>query len=84
MDSVWCDFGAALVSIRIQFGLGLDLNWVIKSLEIGFNKGYWCQIGFGFVLALDWIHARPFSINPKYIAFTPIRSTVYKPMNFAC
>ncbi len=28
MDSIWCGFGAALVSIRIHFGLGLDLNWV--------------------------------------------------------
>ena len=34
LDSIWCGFGAALVSIRIQFGLGLDLNWVITSVLI--------------------------------------------------
>ena len=32
MNWIWCGFGAASGSIRIQFGLGLDLNWVTINM----------------------------------------------------
>ncbi len=51
---VWIRIGAALVSIRIQLGLG----WRAFGLSLDSD---WFQFGFGFVLVLDWIDARPFS-----------------------
>ncbi len=79
MDSIWCGFGAALVSIRIQFGLVLDLNWVTINMLtcfIWFWRAFglsldsdWIQFGFGFVLVWDWIDARPFSNKPFAMNF---------------
>ena len=58
---VWCCFGVVLVSILSQFGLGLDLNWVILLWSC-FGAGLepiWFWFGFGFGLVLDWWEPAP-------------------------
>ncbi len=51
-----------MVSIRIQFGLGLDLKWVTITMLTCFTcmshgellVSVWIQIGFNLALALFW------------------------------
>ena len=66
IDSIWCGFGAALVSIRIQFGLGLDLNRVMVNmltclyhnvfpLSCQDLESFWSQSGFRLASIRLWI-----------------------------
>ncbi len=48
--------------------------WFWRAFGLSLDSG-WFQFGFGFVLALDWIDARPFSNNKYLYVLTSVQST---------